>query len=200
MSLEKKIKPKTQINGGVLAFQGNVEEHLLALKKCGIQGRRVLAVQEVERLTHLIIPGGESTVMSAFLVESGLGKVIKERAQSGALSVFGTCAGAILLSKQVYPAEKVEPLGLIEADINRNAFGSQLHSFETEVEYLPTQQKIMATFIRAPQFKHFGESVEVLAHLNDEPILIRQDNVLASTFHPEYLEDPVIHRYFLEQC
>lgn len=189
-----------RVNCGILAFQGNVEEHLLALKKCGIQGQRVLVVEELEHLTHLIIPGGESTVMSAFLVESGLGEVIKERAQSGELSVFGTCAGAILLSNHVHPAEKVEPLGLIEADINRNAFGSQLHSFETEVEFLPTQQTIMATFIRAPQFTHVGESVEVLARLNDEPILIRQDNVLASTFHPEYLEDPLIHQYFLEQC
>lgn len=136
--------------------------------------------------------------MSKFLATSPIKQVMIDRATSGQLSIFGTCAGAILLSKNVHPSEKVENMGLIDIDTDRNAYGSQLHSFEEEVEFLPEKKKILATFIRAPKITHVGEWVEILASHQNQPILVQQKNILAATFHPEYLEVPEIHQYFLQ--
>ncbi len=188
----------TKIHCGILAFQGDVEEHEAAFLRLGIKADRVLNPEQLAPLTHLVIPGGESTVMSQFLKDSEVKKMIIERVQSGQLSIFGTCAGAILLAKNVQPPEKVENMALIDLDVDRNAYGSQLHSFEEEVKFLPTEEKIQATFIRAPKFTRIGEGVETLASHQNTPILVRQKNVLAGSFHPEYLENPIVHNYFLQ--
>ena len=166
--------------------------------RLGIQAKRILTPEQLSTITHLVIPGGESTVMSKFLKNAPIKQMLIDRAVSGQLSIFGTCAGAILISKNVHPPEKVENMGLIDIDTDRNAYGSQLHSFEEAVEFLPKKQEILATFIRAPKITRVGGEVEVLASHNNQPILVRQKNILAATFHPEYLEEPIIHNYFLQ--
>lgn len=188
------------VHVGILAFQGDVEEHEAAFSRLGVKAIRVLVPDQLTSLTHLVIPGGESTVMSLFLKDSEMKNEIINRVKSEKLSVFGTCAGAILLSESVVPAEKVENMDLIDVDVNRNAYGSQLHSFEQKVEFLPSREKIQATFIRAPKFTRVGEGVEILAYHENEPILVRQKNVLTATFHPEYLAKPIVHEYFLRNC
>lgn len=188
----------TKIHCGILAFQGDVEEHEAAFLRLGVKAERILTAEQLENLTHLVIPGGESTVMSQFLKGSDVQKILRERVQTGQLAVFGTCAGAILLSKNVQPSEKIENMGLIDLDVDRNAYGSQLHSFEEEVEFLPEKTAVNAVFIRAPRFTRVGEGVEILAYQNGTPILVQQKNVLATSFHPEYLENPIIHNYFLQ--
>lgn len=188
----------THIKVGILAFQGDIEEHEAAFGRLGFEAKRVLSVQGLGPVTHLVIPGGESTVMSKFLKDSELKTQIIHRAKTSQLSVFGTCAGAILVSRNVTPPEKVENMGLMDIDTDRNAYGSQLHSFETEVEFLPEKQMVQAVFIRAPKFTRVGEGVEILAKHEGQPILVRQNNIMAGTFHPEYLEKPMIHEYFLK--
>lgn len=182
---------------GILSLQGDIEEHELALKRLQKESIRIKNLEDLEDLTHLIIPGGESTTMSLFLKDSPLKAAIQQKVQSGELKVFGTCAGAILLAKKVDPPEKVEHMDLMDVDISRNAYGTQMDSFETEIEFLPQKKKIHAVFIRAPKVTGVGESVKILAKDGENPVLLKQGNILLSTFHPEYLEDPVIHEYFL---
>lgn len=187
-----------QIQCGVLAFQGNFAEHLSALEILGVSGVKVNQAKQIADLTHLIIPGGESTVMSAFFHQTGIEKIIHKQVISKKLKIFGTCAGAILLAKKVISDQKIENLGLIDLTIKRNAYGSQIHSFETDVDFLPEKKTIKAIFIRPPKIIEIGQNVEILAYNNANPILVKQNNILLSTFHPEYLIPPIIHKYFLE--
>lgn len=182
---------------GILAFQGNIEEHERALERLDAESVRVLNLEDLNNCTHLIIPGGESTVMSDFLEQTGLGEAIIKKVRNNELKVFGTCAGAILLAKEVVPTEKVRPLGLIDITVERNAYGRQAQSFETEAVFEPTNESFSAVFIRAPKIASIGSDVTVLAELDGEPIIAKQHNVLVSTCHPEYLAAPFIHNHFL---
>lgn len=184
---------------GILAFQGDVAEHEDAFRRLGVVSKRVTNAHELLGCTHLIIPGGESTVMSMFFKKTGIGQTIQGRVRDHTLNVFGTCAGAIMLSSAVISNHPISNMGLIDITISRNAYGSQMHSFEDTIEFLPTQEKVNAVFVRAPKIINVGDDVIVLAEYQSEPVLVQQGNVLVSTFHPEYLNPPIVHRYFFEK-
>ncbi len=184
---------------GILSFQGDVEEHQEAFGRIGYDASRVKTIQDLQRITHLVIPGGESTVMSKLLTITGLDKEIIHRAKSKKdLYVFGTCAGLIIISNKVNSKIQINNLSLIDIETSRNAYGSQINSFEKEVVFLPGNKKFQATFIRAPKVDTVGKDVQVLSTDSNLPILFQYQNILAAAFHPEYLEDPFIHQYFLD--
>lgn len=180
---------------GVLDIQGSVEEHFAVLGRIdGVEPVLVKRVENFSGLGGLIIPGGESTTISKLLREYGLDREIRAFAKRGG-KIFGTCAGAILLAKKIIgEACDVEPLGLIDIDVDRNAYGRQLDSFEGSVKF--NGEEIPAIFIRAPKISRAGEKCEVLARLEGEPVLVREGNVLISTFHPEMDEDLSVYKYF----
>jgi len=188
----KKTKP------GILAFQGDIEEHEAAILSLGLSSIRVKTKQDLNKITHLIIPGGESTVMSKFIKMLDLKKEIQNRVQAGTLAVYGTCAGMILASSKVNSPFPIENLSLINLETTRNAYGSQIDSFEKEIKFLPTKTKFKGIFIRAPKVSKIGEGVEVLAKDGDLPILFRQGIVMVSSFHPEYCRPAIVHQWFLE--
>ncbi|MBT3864977.1 pyridoxal 5'-phosphate synthase glutaminase subunit PdxT [Candidatus Peregrinibacteria bacterium] len=188
---------------GILDIQGSVEEHFEALRKLrGVEVSLVKNLGGLEKLDGLVIPGGESTTLSKLIEKFGLGKGIQGVIKRGGV-VYGTCAGAILIGKKVFGEggvakvdEKVKPLGLIDIDVSRNAYGRQLDSFEAEVEVFLKggAAKVPGVFIRAPIISRIGNGVEVLADYEGEPVLVRQEVpgggvVVAGTFHPELTED-----------
>jgi len=170
---------------GVLDFQGGVEEHLLIIDRLGKKSVKVLSKEDLDGCDALIIPGGESTVIGHFLLESGLDKEIVARVEMG-MSVMGTCAGAILL----------ETLNLIDIEVERNAYGKQLDSFYSEID-VKGVGIIESAFIRAPKINSVGKEVEVLAVCNGDPVLVKQNNIIASTFHPELRGETKLHKFFL---
>lgn len=192
-------KNKDEINVGILAFHGDIEEHEEAIASLGHSSIRLKYLEDLDDLTHLIFPGGESTVISKFLDKTGMGKAIQKRVREKTLQVYGTCAGAILLANEVETQYPVSNLGLIEAKISRNAYGSQIHSFETELDFLPNKQKFDAIFIRAPKILSHSNKAKVVCELSGEPMMLEQENVLISTFHPELIRPAVIHEYFLSK-
>jgi|SRR3989338_3652196 len=184
---------------GVLAFQGDVREHHEALRKLNVASIDVRSADEFEKVDALIIPGGESTVISKFLNEAGLDQRIIERAKDERFPIYGTCAGAILLASEIHQDDQVKPLGLIDITVTRNAYGRQAESFHGSISLTFSDVKEMSgTFIRAPKIVRVGPSVTVLGTHAGEPVLCRQRNILVSTFHPELSEVPSrIHRFFL---
>jgi 5'-phosphate synthase pdxT subunit len=177
---------------GIIAFQGGVEEHIAAFKKLGGKVKKIRTVRDLRDVTHLVIPGGESTVIGRFLKSSGLAKEIIKAVKAGKMAVWGTCAGAILLGHGASPYS----MDLIDISLIRNAYGRQIDSF-TKIVTLENRQ-IEAVFIRAPIISKVALSVKVLAKDGKYPILCSQKKILVSTFHPELTASPVIHKYFLE--
>ena len=190
---------KDNIKIGILAFHGDIEEHEEAVASLGYSSIRLKYLEDLDSLTHLIFPGGESTVISKFLKKTGLDKAIQKRVKEKTLQVYGTCAGAILLASEVETQYPVNNLKLIDAKVSRNAYGSQMHSFETELEFKPTNQKFEAVFIRAPKIISHSKKVQVICEHDQKPMMLEQDNVLISTFHPELIRPAVIHEYFLSK-
>lgn len=183
---------------GVLALQGSFAEHIKMLEKLGVESLEVKTKKDLAQVGGLIIPGGESTTMDKLLKISKLDEEIKKRVAEG-MPIYGTCAGAILLCKKIENAKGVEGLKLMDATIARNAYGNQLESFKTEINFKDLENsKIEAVFIRAPKFLSCGEDVEILSEYNGEPVFIRQKNIIASTFHPEMTKDERVHKYFVE--
>lgn len=182
---------------GILALQGDFAEHLAVLKKLKVKAIEVRTNDDLQKISGLIIPGGESTSIGKLLITSGLGKKIKKAILNG-LPVFGTCAGAILLSKKIQ-GKKYFSFNAIDVVIKRNAFGRQIDSFEEKIK---TKKfgTINAVFIRAPRIKNVGRKVKILAMLEKEPVLCEQDNVLIATFHPELSSTLKIHEYFINKC
>jgi pyridoxal 5'-phosphate synthase pdxT subunit len=177
---------------GVLAIQGDFAAHVRALRRIGIGSFEVRRAGDLDAADGLIIPGGESTTMLKFLEENSLALSITDFARQGK-PVFGTCAGAILLAREVYnPAQA--SLGLIDIGVERNGYGRQVDSFIADVETAAEGGSLEAVFIRAPKIIRLGADVEVLARLNGEPVLARERNILAATFHPELTEDDRTHR------
>lgn len=173
---------------GVLDIQGSVEEHENVLSKFAkIQTVLVKTKDDLQDLSGLIIPGGESTTIGKLLERFGLDIEIKKRVEGG-MAVWGTCAGAILLAQ----------FGLIDVEIERNAYGRQIDSFETELDFNNT--KIPGIFIRAPKIVGLGQGVETLVRYKDDVVGARQNNVMITTFHPELAEDLTVQRYFVEMC
>ena len=181
---------------GVLGLQGDFREHVETLRMMGVETLVVKLPEDLELIDGLIIPGGESTTMGRIMVEVGLKEPLREKIEEG-MPVFGTCAGMILLSKRVEGYEQ-PLLEVLDVEIERNAYGRQVESFEVDIE-IPElgDRPFRAIFIRAPKIKKLGEGVEVLAEYDGDPVLVRQGNILASSFHPELTQDTRVHEYFM---
>jgi 5'-phosphate synthase pdxT subunit len=183
---------------GVLASQGAFIEHVEKLRQLGVEAMPVRLPEELEGLDGLIIPGGESTAIGRLMRGYKLTEAIRDRVKQG-MSVFGTCAGMILMAgKGDDPA--FEPLGLMDIAVRRNAFGRQVESFETELNVPALGEKpFPGVFIRAPLVEQVNGTVEVLARLADGTIVAARDGkMLALAFHPELTDDLRFHQYFLE--
>lgn len=184
---------------GVLAFQGDVREHILVLERLGAEVIKVRRPEELASIDGLVIPGGESSVMDKLVRLFGMYEPLKAAIVSG-LPVFGTCAGLIMLSNNILDAmDDQKTLGGLDVDVRRNAFGTQIDSFETNLS-MPTvtNDPIAATFIRAPIVERVGSGVTVLARLDDGRIVaVEEGNLLGISFHPEVNGDTRIHEYFL---
>ncbi|RHW31465.1 pyridoxal 5'-phosphate synthase glutaminase subunit PdxT [Lysinibacillus yapensis] len=181
---------------GVLALQGAVREQIRQIEQLGCEGIEVKSQADLQGLTGLVLPGGESTTMRKLLDRFQLLEPIRSLAQKG-LPMFGTCAGLILLAKQV--AGRNEPhLGLMDIVIERNSFGRQVDSFEVELSVRGVGDDIPAVFIRAPHIVSAGEDVEILARLDGRIVLAKEGHYLGCAFHPELTEDIRIMQYFVE--
>lgn len=184
---------------GVLALQGDVREHISALSDCGVGALEVRTLSELESVQALVIPGGESTTISKLARAFDLFDGIQQRIKAG-MPVYGSCAGLILLADRVLDAiVGQESFGGLNVTARRNAFGRQVDSFESDIEFKGiTGPKFRAIFIRAPWIEECGEGVEVLAQIDNHPVAVRSGNLLATSFHPELTRDNRIHRYFVE--
>jgi len=182
---------------GVLALQGGFDPHLRILAKLGVTSRKVLDPLDLAGLSGLILPGGESTTIGKMMARFGLLDAIPQAYTQG-LALFGTCAGMILLATEILGYNQIH-LGLLNITVERNAYGPQLESFESEVVW-KTGKKSPAVFIRAPIIRRLGSEVQVLAEQEGLPVLIKQDRILASSFHPELTEDLSVHQLFVELC
>jgi 5'-phosphate synthase pdxT subunit len=170
---------------GVLALQGNFREHAAMLRRLGADVTEVRKAEQLEGLDGLVIPGGESTTFMRLMRLYGLDAAI------GTFDgpVFGTCAGMIVLDRN--------HLGAIDLEVDRNAFGRQVASFESDLELAGDSRPLRGVFIRAPRVREVGEEVEVLAELDGEPVLVRDGRFLAASFHPELTDDTRVHELFL---
>ena len=163
----------------------------------GIDCHEVRSLEELKPVTHLIIPGGESTVIAQFLDRTGVGNEIRRRVKWLDLAVYGTCAGAILIAKNVKGKAAPPSLSLMKLTIERNAYGRQLQSFEANIVVKGIEKPMHVAFIRAPKILKVGRKVEVLASHSGNPVLMKQGRVLAGTFHPEVRGSQEIHKLFL---
>jgi len=188
---------------GILALQGAFAEHGRVLDRLGLPCREVRLPADLDDLAGLIIPGGESTTIGKMLIRTGLDATIRDRVGAGTLAVWGTCAGMILLARDVgdsgsHVGAPQPLLGLMDLRVRRNAFGTQLDSFETTLDVPDVApHPVPAVFIRAPVVEATGPGVAVLARLPDgRAVAVREGRLLATAFHPELTADPSFHRYF----
>jgi 5'-phosphate synthase pdxT subunit len=189
---------------GVLALQGDVREHIQSLSDCGVDALAVKTKSEIENISALVIPGGESTTIAKLARSFDLFDLIKDRIKGG-MPTYGSCAGMILISDVVEDAIiGQESFGGIDMVVKRNAFGRQVDSFETDLKFKGiTDPPVRAVFIRAPWVESVGENVEVLAEISDSsgqrhPVAVRQGQLLATSFHPELTGDNRVHKFFVE--
>ena len=186
---------------GILALQGAFEEHEKVLEKLGVASVEIRNLDDFQQhqsdLSGLIMPGGESTTMGKLLRDQQMLLPIREAILSG-LPVFGTCAGLILLAKEIISQEESH-LGTMDIVVERNAYGRQLGSFYTEAECKGVG-KIPMTFIRGPIISSLGEGVEILATVDDQIVAAQEKNMLVTSFHPELTDDVSLHQYFINMC
>jgi 5'-phosphate synthase pdxT subunit len=182
---------------GVLALQGAFREHQEMLAACGVKSIQVRKPEELEKIDALIIPGGESTTIGKLMKERGLLGPITVLSKQG-MPVFGTCAGLILLAKEIEESNQ-ERIGLMNIKVRRNAFGRQVESFEEDLEIAALgKDPFRAVFIRAPYITETAPSVAVLAVYRERPVCVQEGAFLAAAFHPELTGDRRLHEYFLE--
>lgn len=181
---------------GVLAIQGDFAAHARALDRIGVRAVEVRRAADLGRIDGLILPGGESSTMLKFITEEEFCDSIVAFSREGN-PIFGTCAGTILLARAVVNPRQ-HSLGLIDIEVERNAYGRQVDSFIASTETTIEGGPLEAVFIRAPRILRVGPNVEVLARIDGEPVLVREANTLAATFHPELTEDRRVHRLFAE--
>ena len=188
---------------GVFALQGDVREHLRVLAGLGVQAVAVRRVAELDACDGLVIPGGESTTMAKLARTFDLFEPIRQRIKEG-MPTFGTCAGMIMLADRIQDGTSdQETLGGLDITVRRNAFGRQVDSFEGDVAVVGLDAPVHAIFIRAPWVEAVGESVEVLAHVEQGPaagriVAVRQGSLMATSFHPEVGGDSRVHRLFVD--
>ena len=171
---------------GVLAVQGNVREHAAMLRRLGADVVEIRKPEQLDGLDGLVVPGGESTTFMRLMHLYGLDEALR----SFAAPVFGTCAGMIVLDRG--------HLGLMDLEVDRNAYGRQVASFEADLDVKGETRPLRGVFIRAPRVRDHGDEVEVLAEHDGEPVLLRQGRFLVASFHPELTEDTRVHELFLD--
>lgn len=190
---------------GVLALQGDVREHLNSLSSLNVAVQKVRTVEELETVNALVIPGGESTTISMLAKRVGLMDPLRNFVQDKK-AVYGSCAGMIMLANEILDGRKdQETIGGLDITVRRNAFGRQVDSFETDLKIKNFEKEFRAVFIRAPWVEKIGDKVEVLATVKttdnqEHPVMVRQDNLLATSFHPELTTDSRIHEYFVQMA
>ena len=189
----------TELCVGVLALQGAFREHVAAVASLGATAREVRQLKDIEGIDALIIPGGESTTIGKLLNEWNMLEPLRQRILDG-MPVYGSCAGLILLCREIEDSDQPR-LGVLDATVRRNAFGRQVDSFETDLS-IPEigADPIPAVFIRAPVITGMGAGVTVLAEVKGQAVAVRQNNILATSFHPELTPDTRMHSYFLSFC
>jgi len=187
---------------GVLALQGDFREHIQAIQACGHEAQEVRRVSELDQCQALILPGGESTTIALLARNYGLIEPLRKRIDEG-LPTYGSCAGMILLANRILDGVSgQETFGGIDMTVRRNAFGRQVDSFESELDFAGHQ--LRAVFIRAPWVEEIGSEVEVVSSVKTpagemHPVAVRQKHLLATSFHPELTHDLAVHRYFFDE-
>jgi 5'-phosphate synthase pdxT subunit len=171
---------------GVLAVQGNFREHAAMLRRLGVDSVEVRKPEQLGGLDALVIPGGESTTFMRLMRLNGLDEAV--RTFEG--PILGTCAGMIVLDRR--------HLGAVDIEVDRNAFGRQVASFEADLALTGDSEPLRGVFIRAPRVREVGPGVEVLAELEGEPVLLREGRVIVASFHPELTDDTRVHERFLD--
>ena len=184
---------------GVLGFQGAIIEHRRHIEKLGHEAVIVRYPQELEDIQGIILPGGESTTIGKLLVRTGMMEPLREKIGQG-LSVWGTCAGMILLAKELVN-DTVTHLAVMDIAVRRNAYGTQIDSFDTRVN-IPevSAEKLPLVFIRAPYIERVGEAVEVLCRVDGHIVAAKEGNKLVTSFHPELTDNSSFHNYFISMC
>jgi 5'-phosphate synthase pdxT subunit len=175
---------------GVLALQGDFEAHCRVLASLGADCRLVKTPRDLDGLDGLVMPGGESTTMTLGIEREGLAEPLRALAKSGT-PVLATCAGLIMLDR--------DHLGVLDITAQRNAFGRQVNSFESDVDLTGFGEALRAVFIRAPWVEQAGDGVEVLAEVDEHPVAVRQGNIMAVAFHPELTDDPRVHAWLVDR-
>ena len=184
------------MKAGVLALQGDVREHALALEAAGATPVEVRTPEQLTEVACLVLPGGESTTIGKLAHLYGLVEPIRERARAG-MPIFGTCAGMIVLAERV---EGGEPLfGLMDIGVQRNAYGRQVESFEADLDVRGIDHPVRGVFIRAPRITDVGDGVEVLAEYEGAPVVLEQGNLVVASFHPELVGETGLHDYLLRK-
>lgn len=182
---------------GVLGLQGDVAEHAAALEAAGATPVVVKRADELGSVDGLVIPGGESTTIGKLLARFELLEPLRRRVEAG-MPVLGTCAGLILMASDLVGAEDApHRLGVLDVSVRRNAYGRQVDSFEAAIDVAGIDRPVQVAFIRAPTIERIGDGVEVLAEWEDRPVLVRQNHMVASSFHPEITGETAIHRAFV---
>lgn len=183
---------------GVIALQGDFEKHLTALRRASsdVHAVEVRTPEDLASVERAILPGGESTTVGFLMRRFGLGEALQKAAAEG-MPLWGTCMGMIMLAKGVENRPEQYTLGVLDIDVRRNAFGAQVHSFETAVPVTGLEEPVTGVFIRAPIVSRRGEGVETLATLEDQVVAVRQGRILGTSFHPELTDDIRMHRWFL---
>lgn len=181
---------------GVLGIQGAIEEHENSIRRLGLNTVWVKSAADLKKIDGIILPGGESTSMGKQLEWFGLMEPLRNALAEG-MPAFGTCAGMILLAKEIEGSTQTR-IGLMNIKVKRNAYGSQLDSFVTELKVKGFKKPLPAVFIRAPRIESCAQSVEVLASYKDHPVLVREKHLMAASFHPELTDSTELHRYFIQ--
>jgi pyridoxal 5'-phosphate synthase pdxT subunit len=183
---------------GVLGLQGDVREHERALERAGATPVVVRRPDEIASVDGVVLPGGESTTIGKLLDRFELLEPLRARALKG-MPLYGTCAGMILMASEIEgPQAAPHRLGVMDIAVRRNAYGRQVDSFEADLDVAGLDSPLRAAFIRAPVVERVGPAVEVLAALDDRPVLVRERHLLASSFHPEMTGDERIHELFVD--
>lgn len=182
---------------GVLGLQGDVEEHLAMLERCKVEAVRVKTPEELKAIDALIIPGGESTTVGAMLNRFGLTKPLLDRAKKG-MPVWGTCMGMIVMAEKVTGSQQ-PTLGLLHIEVKRNAFGRQVESAEVPLQIEGLGGKpFPGVFIRSPWIESVRDKAKIIAKLDGKGVMVRQGNLLGTSFHPELTDDYRIHKLFID--
>ena len=180
---------------GVVAIQGDFEKHLQALNRVGAKGKELRVAEDLEGVSRVIIPGGESTTVGKLMVRFGLGAALQDQGRKG-MPIWGTCMGMILMASRIEDRDQYS-LDLLDVTVRRNAFGAQVHSFEDAVTISGLSEPVTGVFIRAPIVTDVGPEVESIGSYDGKIVAVRQGNLVGTSFHPELTEDDRFLEFFM---